>query len=607
MNEAQVSRTLQKLVGAQLVHEEPDGQFAFRHALTRDAVYGSLLLRERRSFHRLIAETIEREAQQQGQAVLEARLSDLAYHYYEAGAWDKAEEYSRRAGEKAQAFYAPREAVEHWSHAIKAAQHLPAAPLTTLFRSRGQAYETMGDFEAARADYERARQEAIKTHDERAEWQSLIDLGFLWASKDYTRTGDYFKQALARARTLGDARLLGHSLNRYGNWLANIQQTEEAQREHKEALKLFESLNDQAGIAETVDLLGMANTIGGNMLQAKDWYDKAISLFKELDLPRGLASSLTTQAASPAYTASAAAPALSVPEALARAEQALAVAREIGQRSAEAYALWVLASLLGVGGQYGRALETGRASLQVAEEIDHRQWITAAHVVLGAIYLDLFALDEAQKHLEQSLDLAKETASRFWLGNATGFLALVYAEQGQTALAETVIDDALGANMLSRAASPRGVQAARGELALGRGEPEQALWIAKELIASDPNHSRRAIPRLERLRGRALLALKRKQEASAALHSGREAAQELGLQWLLWRIDADLAGLPRGHARAEAESYAASARATIEQLAASIPDIPLREHFRTEALARVPGPRPATRKSKKGKTLHKVA
>src|SRR5581483_9503788 len=101
LSESELLPVIKELVGAQLIVEESADQFAFRHALTREAVYATLLLRERKAYHRAIAETME----QTGTASGVVALADLAYHYYEAGVWDKAFEYSQRAGEQAQSVY----------------------------------------------------------------------------------------------------------------------------------------------------------------------------------------------------------------------------------------------------------------------------------------------------------------------------------------------------------------------------------------------------------------------------------------------------------------------------------------------------------------------
>src|SRR5438034_11526913 len=112
---------------------------------------------------------------------LDDQLVDLAYHFYEAGAWSKAAEYGQRAGERALIRYAPRAAIEHLTRALGALSHLDGTPPATVLRARGQAYETIGEFEQARADYEHALSIAQQTQDSIMEWQSLLDIGFLWA------------------------------------------------------------------------------------------------------------------------------------------------------------------------------------------------------------------------------------------------------------------------------------------------------------------------------------------------------------------------------------------------------------------------------------------
>jgi hypothetical protein len=118
-----------------------------RHALTRQAIYASLLARECKALHRSIADTLERLYP--STVLLDAHLTDLAYHWYEAGAWPKALDYGQRAAEQAQRLYTPRAVVEQATRALDAAQHGSMAPPAALYRLRGQAYETLGDFERA--------------------------------------------------------------------------------------------------------------------------------------------------------------------------------------------------------------------------------------------------------------------------------------------------------------------------------------------------------------------------------------------------------------------------------------------------------------------------
>src|SRR3989441_6419300 len=166
-DESQLLQVMKEVIAAQLVVEESAEQFAFRHALTRQAIYADLLVRERKALHRRIAEMLERLYA----SVLDAHLADLAYHFFEASAWEKALEYGQRAGEQAQAMYAPHAAIDQVTRALDAAQRGSIPPPASLYRLRGQAYETLGDFERARLDYETMLQMTREAGERHAEWQ----------------------------------------------------------------------------------------------------------------------------------------------------------------------------------------------------------------------------------------------------------------------------------------------------------------------------------------------------------------------------------------------------------------------------------------------------
>ena len=501
-DEDQLLQSIKELIAAQLVVEESEERFAFRHALTRQAVYADLLVRERKALHRTIAETMERlygPGRPQGSPLHpaplpplhDAHLADLAYHFYEAGAWEKALGYAQRAGEQAQAMYAPRAATEQFTRALDAAQKGAMPPPALLYRLRGQAYETLGDFDRARLDYETKLQLARLAGDLHGEWQALMDLGFLWAQRDYAQAGTYYQQALELARRMDDPLTLAHSLNRLGNWRVNIEQPREALRYHQEALTVFQGVHDSQGIAQTYDLLGMANSLGGDLYQASAYYQQAIALLQELDDRQGLTSSLATlMCLGGEYETETMVPApTSFAECLHSGEQALKTAREIGQRSAEIYALCALGQCLGLRGEYAQALKLAQEGLALAEQIEHHEWMTHGHWVLGALYLDVLALPEALQQLEQALALAQEVGSWNWIRIVSGFLAPAYLMQQDLAKAESILTSALEPDAAMQTIGQRLVWTARADLALARGDPGLALDIIDQLIASAANMS----------------------------------------------------------------------------------------------------------------------
>jgi predicted ATPase len=189
---------IRELVDWNLVVEESPHRFAFRHALIQQAAYRQLLGRERATLHHRVAE----QAEVLYAAAVELHAADLSYHFAEAEVWDKAFLYARRAAEQARCVHAPRAVALHLSRALDAVEHLrrdsPGVDdvRASLHRERGQAYEQLGEFDAARSDYEAAVEVARLAADRREEWRSLSDLGLLWAQRDYARAGLYFRQAL---------------------------------------------------------------------------------------------------------------------------------------------------------------------------------------------------------------------------------------------------------------------------------------------------------------------------------------------------------------------------------------------------------------------------
>ena len=99
----------------------PEREFTFKHALTHEVAYGSLLQERRRVLHARIVETLEAFARDR----LAEQVEHLAHHAFRGEMWDKALAYFRQAGEKAMTRSAHREAVGYFEQALGALSHLP--------------------------------------------------------------------------------------------------------------------------------------------------------------------------------------------------------------------------------------------------------------------------------------------------------------------------------------------------------------------------------------------------------------------------------------------------------------------------------------------------
>ena len=101
----------------------PEAGYLFKHALVRDAAYGTLLCDRRRALHAGIAHALEERLPPQAETVPEM----IAFHLAEAGNVGRAVGYWLKAGQRAAERSADREAVRHLRRGLEALMSLPAS------------------------------------------------------------------------------------------------------------------------------------------------------------------------------------------------------------------------------------------------------------------------------------------------------------------------------------------------------------------------------------------------------------------------------------------------------------------------------------------------
>jgi DNA-binding CsgD family transcriptional regulator/Tfp pilus assembly protein PilF len=589
-DETHLLALLKEVMGAQLVIEEAADQFAFRHALTQQAIADALLVRERRLLHRMLGETIEKLYATP--PMLDAHLEELAHHYYEAEAWSKALDYTQRVGEKALGLYAAQAAIENFTRALSALKHLSSALSSQIYLLRGQAYETLGEFERALSDYEQALELARAVENSEMEWESMTALGFLWTGHDYERAGMWFRQALALAEKLGNPTMHARSLNRLGNWLMNTGRIQEALEMHQEALRLFEARADRKGMAETLGELGMAYYFTGNPARAvTDYFGRTIALFRSLGDSQSLSSVLAARAmdVAPETIESTFSALKTREECLQDAKEALLLARQTNSLSGQAFVematTWVLSSF----GDFGSALAHAQEAMRIATSIEHKEWVAASYGALGHLYLLLLEPDRAVSYLETGIAGAQALGSAIWIRQLTPYLALAYLLRREFPRVDAILTTVLPRDQQPSNFFERQVARIWGELELAQGEADLALAIAEQLIESAPGDMQQPIPHLLALKGEALLALKRQEEAKEALEAAKLGAEQRQAPSILWRIHRSLGQVYHLLKREdEAQQEWKETREIIKKLADTIDETTLQEYFVRAALQTLP-------------------
>ena len=117
-------QSLTRLQTAEFLYEArlfPDLEYTFKHALTHEVTYGSVLQERRRALHARIVEALERLHEHR----LDEHVEALAHHAFLGEVWEGAVRYLRHAGTRAGRQSANREAVTHLERALTALRRLP--------------------------------------------------------------------------------------------------------------------------------------------------------------------------------------------------------------------------------------------------------------------------------------------------------------------------------------------------------------------------------------------------------------------------------------------------------------------------------------------------
>jgi class 3 adenylate cyclase/tetratricopeptide (TPR) repeat protein len=122
-----VHHALSELQGAEFLYQTrlfPEAEYTFKHALTHEVAYGSLLQERRRALHGEVLAAME--LLHAGR--LDEHLERLALHAVRSESWDKAAAYGAEAGARAKGRWALRGALASFEQALAALGQLPQTP-----------------------------------------------------------------------------------------------------------------------------------------------------------------------------------------------------------------------------------------------------------------------------------------------------------------------------------------------------------------------------------------------------------------------------------------------------------------------------------------------
>jgi DNA-binding SARP family transcriptional activator len=354
---------IEELVRLGLVHElsGPGTSYDFSHEQVRLLVYEQAGLARRRLLHRRVAQALARGRDAEDQAAAIAHHFQLAGHDAEAAAW------FARAGERAAALYANREAVAHYQAALALGRPEEAARLQLAL---GDLHTLLGEYGSALAAYEAAAARCQpgdlavvehrlgSLHHRRGDWEAAeVHLEAALAALDAAAGAD----DAFRARLVADQSLTAHRRGR------SDQAAELAVR----ALELAEAAGDEAALAQCHNLVGMLAARAGDHGRARRHLERSLAFAQALPDPAARVAALNNLALSHQAAGR-------LDEAIKLATDALDLCSAQGDRHRQAALHNNLADLFHAAGQPDEAMRHLKLAVAIFAEVGERDRLEPA-------------------------------------------------------------------------------------------------------------------------------------------------------------------------------------------------------------------------------------
>jgi class 3 adenylate cyclase/tetratricopeptide (TPR) repeat protein len=482
----------------------PELAYMFKHALTQEVTYGSLLVKRRKDLHRLIGLAIE--------DLYPDRLAEnyavLGYHFSRAEEWNKAFDYLLKAAQKAANSSANREAIALYDQAQEAAEHLDEAARTAsvigIHEAKGGLYILLSEPKRSRDELDQARHLAQKLGDRAREGRALAGMGFASViAHEFDRAQEESTQAKAIADALNDNSVLVPAELSAGFLHEVLGRTDEARK----SFAVVEELSRKSGDAfhESLALCSMAlmDRWEGHYIAADRRSSHSVQVARDSNAPLGLIVNT-----------------------------------------------WIAALGATEQGEYDKAFELYGESAALAQKIGEEFYYLRNLNSLGWLYLEVGDVKSALDFNRRAAEASRKRGDPEIIANAELNLADTLLSLGDWSAAQEVLD---GVYRLVKNPSTsdwmkfrysQHLFASLGESWLARGDPAKAVEFADQcLLLANRYNSPKYVARARRLKGEAALACGQWDEAQRLFNDTFAIAERLAYPTLLWKTHAALGRL----------------------------------------------------------------
>ncbi len=470
----ELNRMLADLQLAEFIYEQPatgDIEYIFKHALTQEVAYNSMLIERRKLLHDRIGSTLESLHAQD----LQDHLLDVAHHYSRSSNTAKAIHYLGLAARESLKRSSLQQAADLANRGLKLIASLPedtrkAAELSlvlslipALVGAKGYSDPELGLVLTRGldlcAEIGNARQlfEVLKGlmyyHAWRAEWtqnRQILERMLALANKekssemlaethiglmDSTCLTGQLTESQAHAIAVSDLAAAPDHHNDFDRVLWNgrarwceayvlwyVGYPDRAKRSAFEALEVFRSYGDARQLAQLLNNCHPVFALSGDIGNARRFVDEAITVAERYGL--------RTQVAWATFNLGCT---LVLEGNLERGISTMIAGMTAHEEAGNRIKTWMLGPLTNayrLVGSVKEGFETAERALKLAEATGERLWLSEIHRLYGElILLDGGASSEAERRFRIAISIAREQQAKSWELRATTSLARLLANQ----------------------------------------------------------------------------------------------------------------------------------------------------------------------------------
>ncbi len=428
---------LRELKRLEFLYEQTSGEepvYVFKHALTQEVAYASLLTPHRQALHAAAGRALEELYADR----LEVVYDRLAYHYSKAAETAKAVEYLTRFAEKAAGIDAHAEAVTALEEARAHAEELPGEErdrrLIDLVVRRAHSLHFLGRRQeiVELLLQHRDRLERLKEPALAGQYHFWLGFAHAWLGHR-AEAAQSLRRSLEEATRAGDEALMGRVHRALAlECLYSGRPLDEAVAHGRQAVALLERTEDLFWFSQALFALSYSCYFTGDFELALEVAARLDAVGETTGSRRAQANAATMAALSHATRGDWAA-----------GIDACRRALEISPDAFEtAYILACLGKAHAEGGDAAQAIPVLEQAVKLADQVRSRQWRAWFRTWLGEAYLLGGQMDKAQEVVGQTLEACTDVKFVFGIGMCHQVLGRIAQAQGFLAEAESHLAEA---------------------------------------------------------------------------------------------------------------------------------------------------------------------